>query len=144
MYSLQRKGSQRSVNIWPGFVDGLATLLLVVIFVLMVFMVAQFFLTTALTGRDQALARLNSEINELAELLALERTANADLRINVAELSSQLQNSLTNQEDSSGQMQALSQERDALQERLRLVSADRDTLASQLAALTADRDSIRD
>ena len=72
MYALGRGGSRRSINIWPGFVDGLATLLLVVIFVLMVFMVAQFFLSIAITGKDEALLRLENEINELADLLALE------------------------------------------------------------------------
>ncbi|MCG8356586.1 MAG: peptidoglycan-binding protein, partial [Kiloniellales bacterium] len=50
MYALGRSGSRRSINIWPGFVDGLATLLLVVMFVLMVFMIAQYFLSTALSG----------------------------------------------------------------------------------------------
>ena len=94
MYVLGRSASRRAINIWPGFVDGLATLLLVVIFVLMVFMVAQFFLSIAITGKDEALLRLESEINELADLLALERNANADLRLNVAQLSSELQSSL--------------------------------------------------
>ena len=120
MYTLGRQGSRRTVNIWPGFVDGLATLLLVVIFVLMVFMIAQFFLSVALTGRDQALQRLNAEIDELADLLALERDANAELRINVAELSSQLQDSLAEQE--------------SLTDQLRTLIGERDSLASQLAS----------
>ena len=61
MYTLGR-GNRRSINIWPGFVDGLATLLMVVIFVLMVFMVAQYVLTIGITGRDEALVRLEREI----------------------------------------------------------------------------------
>ena len=76
MYTLGR-GSRRSINIWPGFVDGLATLLMVVIFVLMVFMVAQYVLTIGITGRDEALGRLEREINDLAELLSLERSLEA-------------------------------------------------------------------
>ena len=94
MYTLGR-GGRRSINIWPGFVDGLASLLLVVIFVLMVFMVAQYFLSVALSGRDEALTRLEREINDLAELLSLERSANAELRIDVSQLSSELQSSLS-------------------------------------------------
>ena len=93
MYALGRTGGRRSINIWPGFVDALATLLLVVIFVLMVFMVAQYFLATALTGRDVALARLERQVAELAEILSLERTANAELRLNTTQLSDELQSS---------------------------------------------------
>src|SRR5690606_18705680 len=48
MYARRRGSSRRSINSWPGFVDGLSNLLLVVIFVLMVFMVAQFFLSVAI------------------------------------------------------------------------------------------------
>ena len=78
---------------WPGFVDAMATLLLVIIFLLSLFMLAQFFLSQELSGRDTALSRLNQQIAELTELLALERasaTARADeivaLESNLAEL----------------------------------------------------------
>src|SRR3546814_3306778 len=111
MHSLRR--SRRSINIWPGFVDALTTLLLVVIFVLMVFMVAQFFLSIAISGKDEALTRLESEINELAELLALERSANTELRVNVGQLSAELQSSLASRESLAGQLAALSEERES-------------------------------
>ncbi len=114
MYSLGRQGSRRTINIWPGFVDGLATLLLVVIFVLMVFMIAQFFLTVALTGKNEALDRLNAEVQELAELLALERDASIDLRSSIGELSSQLQVSLEREDSLTDQLRALVAERDDL------------------------------
>ena len=123
MYALGRGGRRRSVNIWPGFVDGLAALLLVVIFVLMVFMVAQYFLSVALTGRDQALTRLEREINDLAELLALERSANAELRIDVSQLSSELQSSLSIRESLTSRIAALTESRDALGARLSAAEA---------------------
>src|ERR1700690_1529152 len=63
-----------SVNYWPGFVDALSTMLLVIIFLLSVFMLAQFFLSREVTGKDEALTRLNRQIEELTNLLALERT----------------------------------------------------------------------
>src|SRR3546814_3219517 len=78
---------RRHFDAWPGYVDVLSMLLMVVIFVLMVFVIAQFFLSEALTGRDEALDRLNRQVAELGDLLALERTASADLRLNIAELS---------------------------------------------------------
>ena len=142
MYALGRGGSRRSINIWPGFVDGLATLLLVVIFVLMVFMVAQFFLSIAITGKDEALLRLESEINELAELLALERNANADLRLNVAQLSSELQSSLAARDTLTGQLAALSEQRESLADQLAALADERDRLNSQISALTDERASL--
>ena len=74
-------------DIWPGFVDALTTLLLAISFLLSVFMLAQFFLGQALSGRDEALARLNRQIADLTDLLALERQANAELRLSVSTLS---------------------------------------------------------
>ena len=58
---------------WPGFVDAMASLLLVIIFLLSIFVLAQFFLGQQLSGRDTVLNRLNAQISELTELLALER-----------------------------------------------------------------------
>ena len=68
-----------SMKYWPGFVDALSTMLLVIIFLLSVFMLAQFFLSREVTGKDTALQRLNRQIEELTSLLAMERTQkNAD------------------------------------------------------------------
>ena len=148
MYTL-RRGGRRSINIWPGFVDGLATLLLVVIFVLMVSMVAQYFQSVALSGRDEALTRLEREINELAELLSLERSDNADLRIDLSQLSSELQSSLSVRESLASQIAALTESRDTLQTRLaaadkvgkeledayKTIEADKEKIEAQLAQL---------
>jgi chemotaxis protein MotB len=72
--ALSRGRRYEPVNYWPGFVDALSTMLLVIIFLLSVFMLAQFFLSRAVSGKDEALARLNRQIEELTNLLALERT----------------------------------------------------------------------
>ena len=61
-----------NTNIWPGFVDVLATLLIVIIFVLMVFTVSQIYLSDAISGRDKALQDLRTQINELSKLLIIE------------------------------------------------------------------------
>ncbi len=105
---------RRTFDAWPGYVDVLSTLLMVVIFVLMVFVIAQFFLSEALTGRDEALDRLNRQVAELGDLLALERTASADLRLNIAELSASLQSSTTQRDDLSRRLAVVTQERDQL------------------------------
>ena len=76
---------------WPGFVDAMATLLLVFVFLLSVFFLAQFFLSQEITGKDTVLNRLNSQIAELTELLALERADKRDLSETLVSLQSNLQ-----------------------------------------------------
>ena len=61
-----------STNIWPGFVDVLATLLIVIIFILMVFTVSQIYLSDAISGRDRVLSDLKKQINELSKILVIE------------------------------------------------------------------------
>ncbi|MEX0760155.1 MAG: peptidoglycan -binding protein [Tistlia sp.] len=137
MYTLGRSSRNRSVNIWPGFVDGLSTLLMVVIFVLMVFMVAQYFLSVALTGRDQQLSKLGRELQEASQLLILERDANADLRISIAQLSSELQISQETRDELQSELRALTDRRAQLSDELSATTRARDSLAEQLAALRA-------
>jgi len=64
-----KKRTFDSPNIWPGFVDILATLLIVIIFILMVFTVSQFYLSDAVVGRDKALAELKIQIQQLSKML---------------------------------------------------------------------------
>jgi chemotaxis protein MotB len=69
-----RTRRDRSLNVWPGYVDALATLLLAVVFLLTIFVVGQFFLSQEISGRDSVLTRLNRQIADLTDLLALERS----------------------------------------------------------------------
>ena len=87
--------NQHRTDIWPGFVDALAALLMVIIFLLMVFVIAQFFLNDALTGRDEALERLQVQVSDLADLLSLERQANEELSSSTKKLSDELQASIS-------------------------------------------------
>src|SRR3546814_7071151 len=93
--ALSVRSRRQGPDIWPGFVDAFATLLMVIMFVLTVFVLAQFFLSDLLSGRDQALSRLQQQVSELADLLAIERRASADLRTSLSQLSTQLQESTT-------------------------------------------------
>jgi chemotaxis protein MotB len=69
---------RRQVDIWPGFVDALASLLLVITFVLVVFVLSQFYLRGTVSEQNEALKRLTQQVSELADLLSLEREASAD------------------------------------------------------------------
>ncbi len=97
----------RATNIWPGFVDALATLLMVIIFLLLIFVLAQFFLSEALSGRDTALDKLRGQVTELADLLALERQEQKSLSDNFAELSVKLQTSIAMGNDLHASLAAL-------------------------------------
>jgi len=67
----RRRASEYS-EFWPGYVDMLSTLLMVFMFLLSVFMVAQFYVAREASGKDDALRRLTRQIGELTNLLSLE------------------------------------------------------------------------
>ena len=115
---------QGGANYWPGFVDALAALLVVVVFLVMVFALAQAFLSDALSGRDEALGKLNRQIDELARMLDLERSTNTELRLSVSQLSAQLQSSIS--------------ERDALLARLSDAESELESIRAESAEELAD------
>lgn len=81
---------RRPLDHWPGFVDALAALLMVMVFVLMLFMLGQFVLSDAISGRDRALDRLNAELAALAQSLSLETEARSRAESEVGELAASL------------------------------------------------------
>jgi chemotaxis protein MotB len=88
--ALSRARRDSGMNYWPGFVDALSTLVLCVIFLLTVFMIAEFFLSQEVEGKDTALGRLNAQIARLSQLLSLEQTGKASLEDEVAKLRASL------------------------------------------------------
>jgi chemotaxis protein MotB len=88
--ALARSRRDSGMNYWPGFVDALSTLILSIIFLLTVFMVAQFFLSQQIAGKDTALARLNAQISRLSDLLSLEHTGKTSLEAELAQLRASL------------------------------------------------------
>lgn len=141
----RRNKVTRSPDIWPGFVDAISTLLLVLIFLLVVFVLAQFFLAHALSGRDEALNRLNQQVAELADLLALEELANIGLREDVAQLGTQLQASNKDRENLNRRLFTSLGENDEIAQEvvsLKLSQADAEATSQEVslrlsAALTA-------
>ncbi|MFT6489865.1 MAG: chemotaxis protein MotB [Parvibaculaceae bacterium] len=93
--SRRRKKNTPSADYWPGFVDAMATLLLVLIFLLSIFMLTQFFLAKAITGKDSALEALRSQMAELTSLLALEKRENASLQATIFSLNDDIANAET-------------------------------------------------
>jgi chemotaxis protein MotB len=104
MASLSRSRRSQVINYWPGFVDALSSLLLVIIFLLSLFMLTQFFLGQEIQGKDTAMTRLNSQIAELTDLLQLERSNNADLTGDLSALQATLATTSAERDKLQGQI----------------------------------------
>jgi chemotaxis protein MotB len=134
-----RRTRRAGIDIWPGFVDALAQLVMVIVFVLLIFTAGQFYLTDALSGRDAALQRLTQQLNELTDLLALERNANNDLRLNVTQLSTQLQAVNVQRDALTTRVAELAARADDAQAR---ASRSADELAEMQRSVSVDKDKV--
>lgn len=136
MISGERRGA-RSINVWPGYVDALSSLLMVVIFVILVFTIAQFLLSEILSSQESELTSLHRQVAQLAEMLGLEKKRSEVLTGQITELSDVIGD--------------LIGERDTLRSRMAELSeqskVDREELGKQLllmASLQEDIDVLRE
>ena len=147
MTALRRR---RPLEIWPAFVDATSSLLLVVVFALLLAVLGQLVLGTALAGRDEALASLGMRISKLAEILSLDQaeTTRLDqlLAVRTASLT-ESQARIGQQQETIRDQTAVLAERDlklgALRDRLSDQIGLSETLQRDIEALTALRDQIR-
>ncbi|MEQ1899759.1 MAG: peptidoglycan -binding protein [Devosia sp.] len=130
MASLSRSRRSQVTNYWPGFVDALSSLLLVIIFLLSLFMLTQFFLGQEIQGKDTAMQRLNSQIAELTDLLQLERSSGEDTASQLAALQATLA--------------ATAAERDKLQTTVAGIGAGDQGKDQQIAVLATDLEAAKD
>ncbi len=130
-----RRHGGGGLEAWPGYVDALSTLLMVIIFVLLVFVLAQGFLSVALSSRDRALERLNRQVSELSELLALERGQAEELRTSLSRTAEELRASSAAREALARNFSILRDERDRLAAERDATRTERDRLAARIADL---------
>ena len=135
----RRRGGGGADYTWPGYVDALTTLLMVLIFLLSLFSVAQFTLTDTLSSRDSAIDALNKQLGSLASVLSLEKAASDNLKQDLEKLTLQLRQNQAERDrlgaDLAAQRtasDALKIERDQLTERLTSMMAERERLAASL------------
>jgi chemotaxis protein MotB len=133
-----RHRRRQGLDIWPGFVDALATLVMVIVFVLMIFTLFQFHLKDLITGRDLALERLSQRIGDLADQLAIERRAGADLRTQIGTLGAELAATTTIRDRLQAELAAAREQAAGLVTRLSTREAEASALAAQLASRDAD------
>lgn len=129
----RRRGASEELNPWPGYVDALSTLLMVIIFVLLVFVLAQAFLSVALTGRDRALDKLNRQVAELSDMLSLERSRAGELALSTASLGRDLQTANAGREQLTRDVAGLRAEGARTQAERDVMRAERDRLSARLA-----------
>ena len=144
MPGISARSRRQGTNYWPGFVDALAALLMVVVFLIMIFALAQVFLSDALSDRGAALDRLTRQVDELSQLLDLERGANADLRLSVAQLSAELQSSLVDRDSLSGRLSGLIDQNEVMLSDVQALDRRLATTQSDLAATQTARDKALD
>ncbi|MFG1401889.1 peptidoglycan -binding protein [Xanthobacter sediminis] len=145
--ALGRRGRDRHIDYWPGFVDALSTLLLVFIFLLSVFMLTQFFLTQEMTGKDNVLQRLQAQIRQLTELLSLERATGQNTETELSAMRASLEATRAERDSLRGQLsavpaapdgsreQSLSRDLDAQKDVAARALSQIDLLNQQIAAL---------
>ena len=126
--SERRRGRGGNLDVWPGYVDALSTLLMVIIFVLLVFVLAQGFLSVALSSREKAMDQLNLRVAELAELLSLEAAQGEQLRQQLGRLGDDLRGTAA--------------ARDAAMQSLALLREERERLTSERDGLRGERDRL--
>jgi len=108
----RRTGQRFQGSIWPGFVDAMTGLLLVLMFVLTIFMVIQFVLRETISGQETELNTLSAEIAAIAEALGLEQERVKSLETELGMLSSNLSDAETQVEAQSALIAQLTTERD--------------------------------
>ena len=89
----RRTGKRFAANIWPGFVDAMTALLLVLIFIISIFMIVLFMFRGTIVSQDTELDKLSNQVKSLAKSLGLEQSKGLSLTSKVAGLSSLLDKS---------------------------------------------------
>jgi len=137
-----KRRRENGLDAWPGYVDALSTLLMVTIFVLLVFVLAEAFLSSALTGSDNTISQLRDQIAALSSALSLEKSNSASLSQELAALDAQLAQAksanaaLTAQlATANGSIAALTTQQQSLQEQLSDAEAQSKSTSARISAL---------
>jgi chemotaxis protein MotB len=149
--ALSSRRSPGADYIWPGYVDALTTLLMVLIFLLSVFSVAQFSLSTALTTKDSAIDTLGKQISTLIEQLSLARQATTKLQADLStatlalgKASSERDAAKADRDKLAAAAKAAADKTAALQAEIDRQTAEATRLAAALAAANNDKGKLFD
>jgi chemotaxis protein MotB len=130
-------------NIWPGFVDAVTTLLMVLTFVLTIFTIMQSVLRDTITSQDSQLSELNAQLAELATALGLERARADDLQTEVSGLTANLAVAVAEGARQSALIGTLSATLANREQDLASAAARISSFEAQVATLLSERDAAR-
>ena len=136
----RRTGSRFQGSIWPGFVDAMTGLLLVLMFVLTIFMVLQAVQTQRINGQESELNSLSGEVAALAQALGMERQNTADLETQLGSITTSLTAARDKAAEQAAMIASLSATRDAQAVQLNAAEAKITGFETQVANLLSQRD----
>ena len=143
MLGSNRRG-RASVNIWPGFVDALATILLAFVFVLLLFVVAQVYLSSQLSDRNAALDALEAELSEMADALSMERVERERLEEQVSDLYAELHATLAERDEARDELAATEAALEAAREEIAVGEETLEARLAEIASLQQDIAALRE
>ena len=136
----RRTGARFQASIWPGFVDAMTGLLLVLMFVLTIFMVVQFVLRETISGQEVELNDLAGEVAALAQALGLEERRGNQLDARVNALNATLNEARDQANAQANVIATLTAERDTQAQKLAEASNQITAFEAQVSGLLAQRD----
>ena len=143
--SLSRLGNRSRLSdfTWPGFVDGLASLLMVFVFVLMVFVIIQANLAFRISGQDTRITALQRDLLELGNILNIERETNSQLLSELSDTKVLMSALETDNKQLLSQITFLQEELSDKEEIIIAKEADISSLSSQLFELEDNLNAAR-
>lgn len=143
--AISRRSTNRfNASIWPGFVDAMTGLLLVLMFVITIFMVIQFVLREKISGQEDRLEELSSEVASLTSALGLEQSRSSQLASQVGQLTTDLSQAQDERQAQAALIASLTAERDRVTAELVDAQNQITGFEAQIAGLLADRTDLRD
>ncbi len=140
---MSRRRSRTSADIWPGFVDALTSLIMVMIFVLLIFAIGQFVLSDTLAGKNRALDQLNAQVAQLARTLSLSEDQKKLLDVRAAELAASLGQASSDKDELKTALDSTSSEAAKLSTDVNLLNELKAQLEAQIAAMTTQLDTSK-
>ena len=138
----RRTGQRFQASIWPGFVDAMTGLLLVLMFVLTIFMIVQFVLRETISGQESELNSLQDEIAFIAEALGLEKKQTEKLGLEVNTLANNLANTESELQRQATLISTLTLEKETQAQLLENANSKITQFEAQVAGLLSQRDNL--
>ena len=138
----RRTGQRFQASIWPGFVDAMTGLLLVLMFVLTIFMIVQFVLRETISGQESELNSLQDEIALIAEALGLEKKQTEKLGLEVNTLANNLANTESELQRQATLISTLTREKETQAQLIENANSKITQFEAQVAGLLSQRDNL--